>query len=86
MVQLDDQTGHLDDEAKVEKNDPNSSLLSLASLSIELLLDTDQMDIPASKDPLPIVNLDLPSTKISPPKILTSPHNHLCHHNPHYIC
>ena len=62
VVQLDEQTGHLDDEAEVEKNDPNSSLLALAILSIELLKDTDQMDILTSKYPLPTVDLDPPST------------------------
>ena len=41
IVQSDRQTGHSDDETKVEKTDPNSSLLALASLSAELLKDTD---------------------------------------------
>ena len=62
MVQLDDQTDHMNDEVEVEEIIPNSSLLELASLSIELLKDTDQMDIPESEDPLPIVDLDPPST------------------------
>ena len=48
VVQSDEQTGYLNDEAKVEEVNPNSSLLALASLSTELLKDTDQMDIPAS--------------------------------------
>ena len=67
VVQLDEQTGHLNDEIKVEEINPNSSLLALASLSAELLKDTDQMDIPTSEDPLPNVHLNPPSTKISPP-------------------
>ena len=62
MVQLDDQTDHMNDEVEVEEIIPNSSLLELASLSIELLKDTDQMDIPESEDPLPTVDLDPPST------------------------
>ena len=60
MVQLDEQTGHLDDDAEVERKDPNSSLLALAILSTELLKDTDQMDIPTSEDPLPTIDLDPP--------------------------
>ena len=61
-------TGHPDDEAEVEKTDPNSPLLTLAILSAELLKDADQMDIPASiqdispEDPFPTVDLDMPST------------------------
>ena len=60
--------GHPDGEAEVEKTDPNSSLLALASLSAELRKDTDQMDIPESiqdispQDPFPTVDLDMPST------------------------
>ena len=48
IVQSDVQTGHSDDEAEVEETDPNSSLLALASISTELLKDSNQMEIPAS--------------------------------------
>ena len=58
----------MNDEAEVEEINPNSSLLALASLSTELLKDTDQMDIPTYEYPLLTVDLDLPSTKISPPQ------------------
>ena len=67
IVQSDMQTGHLDDVAKLEKTDPNSSLLSLSSLSAELLKDADQTNIPASsqdispEEQIPIVDLDPPS-------------------------
>ena len=47
VVQSNVQTDHSDDEAKVEKIDPNSSLLALASIFVELLKDVDQMDIRA---------------------------------------
>ena len=67
VVQLVEQTDHLNDEAEVEEINPNSSLLAVASVSAELLKDTDQMDIPASEDPLSTVDLDPPSTEISPP-------------------
>ena len=71
--QLDEQTHHPHDEAEVEKTDPNSSLLALANLSTELLKDANQMDILAyvqgisPKYPLPNVDLDPPSTEMSPP-------------------
>ena len=72
-VQFDEQTSHPNDEAEVEKIDPNSSMLALASLSSKLLKDVNQMDILASdqdispEDPLPTVNLDPPSIEISAP-------------------
>ena len=67
MVQLNENTGHPNDESEVEEINPNSSLLALAILSTELLKDTNQGDIPASEDRLPTVDLDPPSTEISPP-------------------
>ena len=42
------QTSHSDDVAELEKTNPNSSLLALASLSAKLLKDTDQTNIPPS--------------------------------------
>ena len=68
MVQLDPQSDHPNDEAGVEVIISNSSLLALSNLSTELIKDIDQMDIPASEDPILAVDLDLPSTKISPPQ------------------
>ena len=52
----------MNDEAKVEEINPNSSLLELAILSAELLKDTDKMDILASEYPLLTVKLDPPLT------------------------
>ena len=66
-VHFDVQNGHLNDEAKVEEVNPNSSLLALSILSAKLLKDTDQIDILASvqditpEEPLPTINLDPPS-------------------------
>ena len=73
IVQFDVQTGHSDDAAKFEKTDPNSSLLALASLSVELLKDVDQTNIPtfsqdiSPEEHIPTVDLDPPSREMSPP-------------------
>ena len=74
VVQFDMQTGHSDDVAELEKNDPNSSMLALASISSKLLKDVNQMDIPAydqdisPEEHIPTVDLDPPSREMSPPR------------------
>ena len=73
IVQSEVQISHSDDVAELEKTDPNSSMLSLSSLSVELLKDADQINIPASakdispKEHIPTVDLDPPSREMSPP-------------------
>ena len=71
-VQYDVQTSHSNDVAELEKTDPNSSMLALASLSIELLKDVDQLNIlaPAQdispEEHIPNVELYPPSREMSP--------------------
>ena len=67
-------TSNSDDVAGLEKIDPNSSLLALASLSAKLLKDADQTNILAStqdispKEHIPTIDLDPPSRVMSPPQ------------------
>ena len=71
-IQSDVKTGHSDDEAEVEKTDPNSSLLALASLSTKLLKEANQTNIPAfaqdisPEEHIPNVDLDPPLREMSP--------------------
>ena len=73
-VQSDMQTNHSDDVDELEKNDPNSFLLALASVYAELLKDDDQKNIPAPAQDIspeehgPTVDLDPPSREMSPPQ------------------
>ena len=66
VVQSNVQTGHSYDVVELEKTDPNSSLLALASISAELLKDADQTNIPASaqdispEENIPTIYLDPP--------------------------
>ena len=65
-IQSDMQTVHLDDVTELEKIDPNSLLLALASLSYEILKDADQKNVPSStqdispEEHITTVDLDLP--------------------------
>ena len=74
IVQSDVKIDHLDDVSKLEKTDPNSSLLALASLSIELLKDANETKISVSaqdispKEHIPTIDMDLPSREMSPPR------------------
>ena len=73
IVHSDMQTGHSDDVDELEKTNPNSSLLALASLSTELLKDVDQKNIPAPSQDIsleersPTIDLGPPSRQMIPP-------------------
>ena len=72
-IQSDMQTGHSNDEVELEKTDQNSSLLDLASISVELLKYVDQKNVSSSaydislEEHIPNVDLDPPSREVISP-------------------